>query len=333
MDYRHGYIASYSVAVVDPRTWLDVGWLKIISGSTSRSETGLRQSADMTVRRYDKSIDKYVRVYLDTNQNGARAREPLFTGIATSPGDDHKEGVTDIRIQCYSVLKDAEDISLPLGWYAPAGASTAIILRQLFKGLPEPLIIAAGSPALSENIVAEASENVLTMTDKILTAINWRAQITGRGEIMFSPKPTDPAEYFGLNRNAVVETDFSHGRDFFNCPNVLRVSAGNESYIARDDDPNSPLSTVSRGREVQRSEDNITLAESETLQAYGVRRLRELQQMTETAQYTRLYLPGINVGDIVELNYPELKGRYTVTGQTMQFGAPCSVQESVKRVV
>ena len=119
-------------------------------------------------------------------------------------------------------------------------------------------------------------------------------------------------------------------RDWFNCPNVFRASSDDMISIARDDDPSSALSTVSRGREIWMGDDDVDLSDDETIAEYAVRRLKEEQQVAETAKYTRRYIPEVNVGDLVKLNYDQLKGTYTVTSQTIQLTYAATTDEEVE---
>lgn len=81
------------------------------------------------------------------------------------------------------------------------------------------------------------------------------------------------------------------------------------------------------------SEDSVTLQDGETIAQYARRRLKELQERTETVQYTRRFLPEVNIGDIVRLNYPQLMGGYKVTSQAITLDASGSTQENAQRTV
>ena len=330
MDYTRGYTAAFRAAFVDPESWNDIGWFDIVSGNVNRTSEGLRHSATFSVREYGEELERWIRIYLDTEQDGSRARQALFTGIATSPTSEYRDNVINIPIQCYSVLKASEDIILPLGWYAPAGANVGRILQGLLKTTPAPKEIADTSAVLTETIIAESNENCLTMTDKILNVMGWRLQITGEGRIVISPRTEEPVISMGLNENAVIETSFNISHDFFGIPNYLRVTENDKTEVVVDE-TGGPLSVAERGREVQVAEDNTTRTDEEPLRAYARRRLKELQARSETVTYSRLYMPEINCEDIVELAFPRLNGNYMVTNQTISLTGPCRVDESIKR--
>lgn len=334
MDFTKGYTASFYAAFVDPDSWLDGDRLDIVSGSINRTATGLRSTADIVVREYDEPTDRYIRVYMDCEQDGDKAHVPLFTGIVSTPGENVQGPVRDVQLQAYSPLKAAEDIKLQLGDYVPAGTNGAEAIRKLLKSQKAPVEINGIAPALEEHIIAEQNENCVTFAEKILEAINWKLQIAGDGSIRLSPKEEDPEEALTISadENDIMEQDPHRGRDWFNCPNVLRVTSGEQTWTARDDDPNSELSTVARGREVQAVEDNVTLADDEGLIQYANRRLKELQQITETASYTRRFMPDLNIGDAIRISYTQLEGKYVIEGQTISLTPGGQTSENVSRI-
>lgn len=334
MDFTKSYKAAFYAAFIDPVTWVEQERIELVSGSISRTDNGLRSSADLTVRTYDEPIDRWIRVYMDCDQNGSRAHEAIFTGIVSTPGSDHNGAITSVKLTAYSPLKAAEDIKLQLGWYVPAGRNGATVIRELLKKQPAPIVVEGTAPVLSEAIVAEQNENCLTMAEKVLEAINWKVQVAGDGTIILSEVAKNPEALLDMGAGQdIVETSFSKGRDWFSCPNVLFATTGSATYEARDDDPDSDLSTVTRGREVQVFEENVTLADNETIRKYAERRLRELQERTETASYTRRYMPEVYPGDAVRLNYKDLMGLYTIESQSITLGTSARTQEAVKRTI
>ena len=330
VDYSKGYSASYYAERVDPATWRDVGVIQLTGGTIKRETTGKRQSADLNCVRYRIQVEQWVRVYLDIRQEGAAAHVPLFTGLAVSPDDDINGSLTLNTLTCFSVLKPAEDVLLARGWYAPAGMSGAELVRRLLSVSPAPIIAEDNSPAIAASIVSEDGETHLSMADRILDAIGWRLRIDGDGTIRIMPAAVDPVARLDPISNDLLEPKIKITADWYNCPNVLMAVAGDMTGIARDDDPDSPLSTVSRGREVWKKE-SCTLSAGESVAEYARRRLRELQRVRQTVSYTRRYLPYVMPGDIVGLNYPEqqLTGNYGVQSQSITLGYGARTAEQI----
>lgn len=330
MRWDSGYTATFYACFIDPRTWYDLERFEIISGSVERSDEDLRESASLTCTDYDETEERWIRIYMDAVQGGNVSHNALFTGMATSPSRDIDGTKVERSLDCYSVLKACEDILLPRGWYVPAGRNGALAIQDLLKVTPAPVEVDGDSPNMNEALVAEDDETNLTMIDKILTAINWTLRIRGDGTIVLSPIPDEPAAELSAETLDIVETSLSIDRDWFNCPNVFRATMNEMSAVARDDDPDSPLSTVNRGREIWQ-QDEADLSNDETLAEYAKRMLQEAQAVSETASYTRRYLPDLMVGDLVSLDYPQIQGEYRITSQSIDLTFNGQTGEEVKR--
>lgn len=330
MDYTKSYTAAFYAAFLDPVSWIETGEkLKLVSGNISRTDDGLRHTASLVVRGYDETVDRWARIYMDSDQNGNRAHEALFTGIISTPDDSQNNAVIDVNLQLYSSLKAAEDIDLDLGWYVPAGANLEPVIRELMRSQPAPVFVDGTMPRLEETLVAEQNENCLTMTNTILDVINWRLQIEGDGTLVFSPKPIDPVMVFSAEENDVVKAgSVRKQHDYFEIPNVLRATSGDNTAVVRDEQ-----NINARGREITATEDNVSLTDNESITEYALRRMTELQTKTETVSYNRRYLPEVKVGDMIEAGYKDVSGRYIVTSQSFGLTPAAETSETVKREI
>ena len=330
MDWSKGVSAAYVMQEIDPATWRDTGVIQITGGTIKRELTGKRESADVDCKGVEIGVERWVRIYLETQQDGASARTALFTGLATSPADEYEGNARSNTLSCYSVLKPCEDVDLPLGWYAPQNANGAEVIRQLLSVTPAPVFVEPDAPTLSDHIIAESNENHLTMIDKILTAIDWRIQIDGDGTIHVEPKPLEAVASFDPLENDMIETKVKVSADLYSCPNVYRATSGDVTGIARDEDPDSPLSIQNRGREVWKSESGVNLASTESIAQYARRMLKQAQQVKKAASYTRRYMPNVRPSDLIRMGYPAqgLTGVYVVQSQTvaLEYGAATDEQ-------
>lgn len=119
MDWYKGFSSSYYISVLDRSTWRDLRRIEITGGTIKREDSELRESADIDCVNYSETTEQIIRVWLDARQNGGSSHIPLFTGLATSPGKTINGRLVTNTIECYSVLKIAQDMLLPRGWYAP----------------------------------------------------------------------------------------------------------------------------------------------------------------------------------------------------------------------
>lgn len=334
MNWKNGYSAGYYAYIIDPATWRETERLDITGGNINRTDEGLRDSADIECTEYDCGMERYIRIYLDARQSGSTVHVPLFTGLATSPSRDI-DGYYETRsLECYSVLKAADDVLLERGYYVPVGAGGTQVIKDLLSCTPAPVTSEGDAPGLQTSIIAEDGETRLSMAERVLAAIGWRMRIGGDGTIELLPKPDDVSVQFDPVSRDVLEPTIKVDYDWYSCPNVLRAVQEDLSAVVRDDSPDSPLSTVSRGREVWAEESSCELNTGESISEYAVRRLKELQRVRLTAAYDRRYDPDVLVGDFVRLRYPAqgLDGVFRVTSQKIELGHSAKTSEEVEAV-
>ena len=330
MIWAEGFTGSYYLTIVDPKTWRDIRRMEIKGGSIERSEEDLLESADIDVTELPEGGEAWVRVWLDADQEGI-THVPLFTGLTSAPSRDIDGLRNSYKMECYSVLKPIDDILTERGYYVPAEVKAPNAAAKLLrKGIAPVEVAEAGElPQLTSAIVSEDGESNLTLARKVLEAIGWRIRIDGQGIIYVEPRTKTTAAIFNSTDNDVIELSLSDEYDWYSCPNVLRAISDDLISVARDDDPDSPLSTVSRGREIWAEETSVTLATNESLGAYAVRRLKELQSPARTISYKRRFDPEVIVGNIVRINCPEIgiDGEFRVTSQSLELSHGCRTSE------
>ena len=331
MNWNSGFSSRYYYTVIDPVSWRDIETHEIITGSITKSGSNLMESADLTLSDAPASVETWIRIWVDARQEEAGEHSALFTGLLQIPTTQHDGLIGTYNAQCYSVLKPASDVLLERGWYAPAGINGAVLAAKLLGVGAAPVTYADGAPELSTSIVAEDNETNLSMAQKILTAIGWRIKILGNGEIQLLPLPMEASANFDTTTNDVIEMSVSVTQDWFSCPNVFRASSGGLTAVVRDDDPNSPLSTVSRGREIWAQERDAKLSTNEGIVEYAQRRLKELQAPAQKINYNRRYQPDITPGDLVNLHLPEINidGVYLISKQQIELGYGARITEEV----
>lgn len=333
MNWNKGFSAAYYAYEVDPVSWREKDRIEILGGSINHESEGLRESADIECSKYDTGTEKWVRIYLDASQAGSAERIPLFTGIACTPSVSIDGYFKTETVTCFSVLKPAKDVLLPRGYYVLEGTNGAEAVKELLSVTPAPVSIDGPSSMLTQSIIAEDGETHLSMADKILKAMNLRLRISGDGNITITSQAWDISGSFDALDNDSIEPQIEIERDWFDCPNVFRAIQNEMSAVARDDDPASYLSTVNRGREIWAEESSCDLNSGESIAEYAERRLKELQTVEMTAAYDRRFDPGIQVTDLVRLNYPAqgLDGIFEVTSQKIELGFGARVSEEVRK--
>lgn len=310
MLWDKNYAVSYYATIVDPVTYVDKDRFELKDGSyITKVGSGLRCSAEINI---DFKIDEelLIRIYMDTEQDQTAGHNALFTGYAVSPKHKLDGNLISQSVPCYGILEHAEDVLLPLGWYASAGRPATDIIKELLEDVP--LEIEGVSPTLNGYIVAENNETKLSMTDKILTSIGWNMTVDGLGTVHLKQPSTEPVAIFSADYD-MIEPSIDIEQDLYSVPNVFRVIYGDTSAIVRDTD--SQYSIEKRGREIWAQEEISELPDDMSLAQYAYSRLKELQKVGRTITYARRFMPNVDVGDVVAFNYDEIEGNYRIKNQ------------------
>lgn len=338
MNWNDGFSALYELMKVDPVTWYESGSFDFVSGSVKHIDSGLLESADLSMT--ENPGECWVRVFLKARQDAGGARTPIFTGLTSVPERTGDGTRIMYRVECYSVLKPLEDILTPRGYYAPAGADGAQLVKDLLKVGAAPVEVEGESPALIEPIVSEDSTTRLDMAWMILDAIGWRLRITGDGVIHVCEKTDEPVALFDTFDNDVIENATTDSQDWFTVPNCIRVVSGDKYVEYKDEDPDDPTSTVSRKEarggngEIWVNETPSGLGDQESLAEYAMRKLAESQHPARKITYARRFRPDVLVGDIVTLHLPviNIDGQFKITSQTIELSHGARTSEEVVQV-
>ena len=335
MNWNTGFTALYEVQRVNPISWRDVGSLDLISGNISRSKGGLIESADLTMT--ESPGECWVRVYLKAKQGSSGARVALFTGLASAPQRSLNGNNITHKVECYSVLKPIDDVLLPRGYFAQAGAPAAQAAAELLSIGPAPVRYDQMSPSLGTSIVAEDKDSYLSLAQKIVNAIGWSISITGNGEIEITEKPDRVSATFDEHENDCIEVSITDKNDWYSVPNCLRVTFGSDCVVVRDTNISSNLSIPSRQSmrggtgEIWKQESLSSLADNDTLQGYAERRLKELQAPARKISYSRRFHPDVGIGDKIRLHLPGrgIDDVFVVDSQKITLGYNAKVSEEV----
>lgn len=335
MEWKDGFSARYYYTVVDAASWRDLQRYKLTGGSISKTTDSLMESADINMTDIPTEKEVWIRIWLDAKQKSDGAHEALFTGLLSIPGVEWNGTRHSYNAECYSVLKPAADVLLPRGWFAQEGLSGAELAASLLGVGAAPVVYDDNSPMLESSIVAESGENNLSMARKIVSAIGWRIRISGRGEIRICPKSLEAAVKLDSIDNDIVELEMSYQRNWFNCPNVFRATYQNNTAVARDDDPESPYSTVARGREIWKEDTTCNLNTNESIEQYVKRRLKEEQSPARICNYSRRFVPNLYPGDAIRLHYPaqNIDGVFCIRSQHIDLGYSARTTEETEILI
>ena len=203
-----------------------------------------------------------------------------------------------------------------------------------------PVVEAICDETLQYDFIANTNDTWLAFVSDLIGNAKYTFDMDEMGRILFSPKQDtaslQPVWTYDDDNSSILYSDITMDHDLYGIPNVVEViyANGAEVYQTRivNDDPNSPISTVNRGREIVYRDTNPSLSGNPTdnqLDEYANRLLRELSSIEYSISYSHGYCP-VRVGDCVRLNYKragitDIKAR--IVSQSIKCEAGCKVTE------
>lgn len=345
IDWTASMQQTFEYYIVDPATWRDRKQIQnVVSCSINRdSEAETLGSATIDI---DESIgEHYIRSYLIAIQNGENGADtekiPLGTHLVQTPSSSFTGKAQDVTIDTYSPLLELKENPPPLGYYIPKGSNIMDMAYRLIREQARaPVVKVNCAITLSYDFVADTQDSWLSFISDLIANAKYKLALDEMGRILFAPDQDtaslQPVWTYDDGNSSILYPEISMDHDLFDIPNVLEVIYSNGSsfhYVkAVNDDPNSPTSTVSRGREILHRDTNPSLvgnlSEGE-VRLYAEQQLRNLSTLEYTITYTHGYCP-VRVGDCVRLNYvragiKDVKAK--VISQTIKCEPGCPVTE------
>ena len=330
MDWKQGYTSTIRLYLVNQSTWGDGDEIDgLVSASVTKdNESSLIEDASISLDK--NSLNGYVRLVLEAKNSSEMAREPLGTFLVTSPKRSINSKLTTINLECYSVLKPAEDKELPPGWYFPEGGDPiAGAFELLADTLKCPVEPAESDIRTDEPKIAESNETALSMAQYLLKDTDHYIAIDGRGRVSIKKKKDDIVSIFDTYENDILMPEITDESDIFEIPNILRVSDSGGNYeTIYNYDVNSDTSIEKLGWEKWASE-QVTLDYGETLLSKGAERMEEISKSVRKINYKREFDPNVKVNDVALYLLPQqgIIGTFRVISQSYEIGNGVTVNE------
>lgn len=341
IDWTESMSQTFEYYTVDPNTWLDVTPLRTVKTcQISRDESAeTLGSASITIN--DLVGESYIRVYLVATQNGVKYKFALGTFLIQTPSSKFDGKVRDITVDAYTPLLELKESPPPIGYSIFKGTNILSVAHDLcMEQARAPVIRTNCETNLQTDFVANTNDTWLTFLIDLIANAKHKFDLDEMGRIMFAPKQDSaslqPVWTYDDDNSSILYPDITLDHDMYGIPNVVEViySTGVDNYSARvvNDDPNSPISTVNRGRDIVKRVTDPEIAgnpNEEQVKEYATQLLRDLSTLEYTISYTHGYCP-VRVGDCVRLNYSRadlsnIKAR--VISQTIECKPGCKVTE------
>ena len=340
IDWTASMKQTFEVYEVDPDTWGDVRRINnVASCSVTRDgSSSLLESA--TIECDEQLGECYLRIYLIANQNGYEQRFCLGTFLVQTPSSKFDGKVVTTSLDAYSPLIELKDQLPPIGYTVQKKLN---IMDAVYKttrdNLRAPVVKPSCDKTLFYPFTASSDESWLDYNTSLMQYANYSYSLDEMGRVLFEPSKKfsalKPVWIFTDDNSSILSADVSIDRDLYGIPNVVEVYFSNGgtrlSSKVVNDNPDSIISTVARGRIVMHRETNPSFSGQPTqamIDEYARNLLESLSTLSYKVSFSHGYCP-VRVGDAVQLNYHSAgldKVNAVVTNQTIKCSTGVSVQ-------
>lgn len=231
------------------------------------------------------------------------------------------QSVTDdvtrsVRIEAYDRCQRVLDTNSAVPVYWPRGTLYLDAIEQLLSAAGISTVFKTPNDAAFTEPREDwdAGTPFLTIVNDLLAEINYKGLFfDANGAAVLEPEDIPEASQIDhtlddANPETLVVPGITRRNDTFSAPNKFIVFCANpdkgENMVAVsvNDNPQSPLSTVRRGREIVSVSTVDNIASQSELQAYADRLRNNSLLTSEIVTLTTGLLPGWEVGDVVALH-------------------------------
>lgn len=340
-DWSKTMQQTFEYYVMDPGTWKDARKLDNVKSCSINWDADTDTLGSATIDATDTLGECYVRIYLVTIQNGLKERHPLGAFLVQTPSSKFDGKIRTVSMDAYTPLIELKEKCPPLGYSILKDANIMELAYQLTEeNVRAPVVQTIASDKLYTDFVSETDDTWVTFISDLLANAKYSFSLDEMGRVLFAPKQDtaslQPVWTFDDSNSSILYPEITMNHDLFDLPNAVEViySNGSENYYAKviNDDENSPISTVNRGREVLRRVTDPSLSgepTQEQIDEYAQLLLRELSSVEYTISYSHGYC-GVRLGDCVRLNYAKAgitNVKAKITSQTIKCEPGCPVTE------
>lgn len=313
-DWTSTMQQTFEYYIVDPWTWKETKLLDNVTACTIERDSTAETLGSATIDVVESVGECYIRVYLVTIQNGLKEKHPLGTFLVQTPSSSFDGKIRNVSMDAYTPLLELKENQPPLGYSIMKDQNIMTMASQLTQEhCRAPVIPAANSQTLYNDFVSDPNDTWITFLKDLISNAKYDFGLDEMGRVIFLPQQDaaslQPVWTYNDDNSSILYPDFDMEHDLYGIPNVVEViySSGRDNYYAKvvNDDIDSPISTVNRGREIVYRVTDPDLIGDPTenqIQEYAYNLLRALSSIEYTVSYKHGYCP-VRVGDCIRLNY------------------------------
>jgi hypothetical protein len=310
-------------------------------------EANIQRSASLSMVE-EKDIDftsdrlrPYMRLY---TERGSLVY-PLGVFLMSSPARKCVAGAINRTVDCYDKTQILEDDRFDTRYtVAKNTAYTAAVTNIITSaGITQSNIVQSALETETD-IEFPLGTSKLKACNDLLAAINYSALFADSHGYLRAIPYQDPTTraidaFFATDKVSIVQPGAQEELDIFFAPNkiVRYLENAERSYLissATNDDPNSKLSTVSRGRTIVDIKAVSDVANQSTLDAMVVRILAE-SKVYQKITFETLNMPNHEYSDCLYVDNSELgtSGKYIETGWQMDLKVGGTMKHLCRKAV
>ena len=313
-DWTSSMRQTFEYYVVDPETWSDVRKIDNVISSTITRDSEAETLGSATIDISGSMEECYIRIYLIIVQNGIREKHSLGTFLVQTPSSSFDGKIQTVSLDAYTPLLELKENQPPIGYSIMKDENIMDMAWRLAREhMRAPVVKPECTMKLYYDFIADPNDTWIVFLSDLIANAKYTFGLDEVGRVLFMPKQDtaslQPVWTYDDSNSSILYPNLSMDHDMYGIPNVVEVvySNGGDSYYAKvvNDDSNSPISTVNRGREILHRVTDPDLVGDPTeyqIQEYAEQLLRELSTLEYTITYTHGYCP-TRVGDCVRLNY------------------------------
>ena len=341
-DWTGSMKQTFEYCTVIPELWCDDKQIKTVKSCTIKRDDENETKGSAVFDITEDIGEQYIRVYMKTVQGGTEERIPLGTFLVQTPSSSFDGKTKSISVDAYTPLIELKGDKPPIG-YSIAKKQT--IMDMVYMNTREhcraPVSKPTDSTKLENDFVANIDETWMSYLTDLMANAEYSFGLDELSRILFVPDQDtatlQPIWTYDDGNSSILYPSITMDRDLYGIPNTVEVyyssSYGDFYYKVVNDDPNSPTSTINRGRTILTRETSpkITgIPTKDKVKDYATKLLRELSTVECKITYTHGFNT-VNIGDCVRLDYKKagLNGvKAKVVSQSIKCEPGCPVTET-----
>lgn len=342
IDWTKSMTQTFEFYIVDPTTWKDTTLLTQIKSCSINRDEDSQTLGSATIDSTEILDECYIRVYLVASQNGYTEKIALGTYLVQTPSISFDGKSDSSSMDAYTPLIELKEGLPPLGYSILKDTNIMDTAYDICREhMRAPVVKANSTKKLYSDFVANTNDTWTTFVADLVSNANYKLALDEVGRVLFAPvQDTASLQHRWIytdDNSSILYPSVTNERDLYGIPNVVEVVySGDSGYVFSrivNDDENSPISTINRGREIVYRDTNPSLSgepTQEMLDAYATQLLRNLSCLEHKITYSHGYCP-VRVGDCVLLDYKKAglnNVRAKVISQNIKCTTGCPVQET-----